>query len=76
MIKRNFKEAVDFSVTEVFKGGSMGQGTAVPRHYDIDLVLYSKEWREKMSRKIDEQKRGGARGKGMIKSTINACKRI
>lgn len=45
----------------------MGQGTAVPHHYDIDLVLYSKEWHEKVSRKIDEQKRGGARGKGMIK---------
>ena len=45
----------------------MGQGTAVPRHYDIDLVLYSEEWRVKVSQKIDEQKREGARGKGKIK---------
>ena len=48
----------------------MGQGTAVPHHYDIDLVLYSKEWRVKVSRIIDEQKREGARGKSKIKKGV------
>ena len=28
-------------VTEVVKGGSLGQGTAVPGNFDLDLVLYS-----------------------------------
>ena len=42
----------------------MGQGTTVPRHYDIDLVLYSDDWRKKVERKIDDQKR---RGLGKIK---------
>ena len=45
----------------------MGQGTAVPRHYDIDLVLYSEDWHVKVSQKIDEQKREGARGKSKTK---------
>lgn len=45
----------------------MGQGTTVPHHYDIDLVLYSEEWRVKVSRIIDEQKRDGARGKSKIR---------
>ena len=29
-------------MTEVFKGGSLGHGTAVEHHFDIDLVLYSR----------------------------------
>ena len=29
-------------MTEVFKGGSLGQGTAVVPHFDIDLVIYSR----------------------------------
>ena len=56
----------------------MGQGTAVPRHYDIDLVLYSEEWRVKVSQKIDQQKREGARGKGKIKKLhiiMNSCEK-
>lgn len=40
--KSEFKSHVGIEVTEVFKGGSMGQGTTVPGHYDIDLVLYSR----------------------------------
>ena len=35
-------ESVGIEVTEVFKGGSIGQGTTVPAQYDIDLVLYSR----------------------------------
>ena len=27
---------------EVVKGGSMGHGTTVPGHFDVDLVLYSR----------------------------------
>ena len=34
--------AVGIQVTEVFVGGSVGQGTAVPRQYDVDIVLYSR----------------------------------
>ena len=30
-----------FKVNEIWKGGSLGHGTVVPGHYDIDLVLYS-----------------------------------
>ena len=26
---------------EVVKGGSLGHGTAVPGHFDVDLVMYS-----------------------------------
>ena len=37
-----FVDEVGIQATEVFKGGSLGQGTAVPHHYDIDLVLYSR----------------------------------
>ena len=63
-MKPKFKEDVGFCPSSVFKGGSMGQGTAVPHHYDIDLVLYSKEWREKISRIIETQKREEQRGRG------------
>jgi hypothetical protein len=31
-----------FNVSEIIKAGSMGHGTAVPGHFDIDLVLYSR----------------------------------
>ena len=55
-MKRKFKKEVGFSGL-VFKGGSMGQGTTVPHHYDIDLVLYSKEWRVEISEIIERQKR-------------------
>ena len=27
--------------SEICNGGSLGHGTVVPGHYDIDLVLYS-----------------------------------
>lgn len=30
-----------FKVNEVIKGGSLGHGTVVPGHFDVDLVLYS-----------------------------------
>ena len=30
-----------FKVNKIIKGGSLGHGTAVPGHYDIDLVVYS-----------------------------------
>ena len=28
-------------MNEICEGGSLGHGTVVPGHYDIDLVLYS-----------------------------------
>ena len=31
-----------FNISEIIKGGSLGHGTAVPGHYDIDLVIYSR----------------------------------
>lgn len=63
-MKHKFKEEVGFS-SLVFKGGSMGQGTTVPHHYDIDLVLYSEEWREKISGIIKrEEQRGRGRRNG------------
>lgn len=34
---------VSFNVSEIVKGGSLGHGTAVPGHYDIDLVIYSRD---------------------------------
>lgn len=37
-----FHRKVGIEVTEVFKGGSLGHGTAVEHHFDIDLVLYSR----------------------------------
>ena len=30
------------NVSEVVKGGSLGQGIAVPNEFDADLVLYSR----------------------------------
>ena len=38
MIQDEFKKEVGIIVSEVFKGGSLGQGTQVPLKYDIDLV--------------------------------------
>ena len=29
------------AINEVIKAGSLGHGTAVPGHYDIDIVIYS-----------------------------------
>ena len=29
-------------MTEIVKGGSLGQGTAIPGSFDLDLVLYSR----------------------------------
>ena len=40
--QRAFAQRVGIEATEVFKGGSLGHGTHVPGHYDIDLVLYSR----------------------------------
>ena len=31
-----------FNISEIWKAGSLGHGTVVPGHYDIDLVLYSR----------------------------------
>ena len=31
-----------FNISEVIEAGSLGDGTAVPGHYDIDLVIYSR----------------------------------
>ena len=28
-------------LSEIIKAGSMGHGTAVPGHYDLDIVVYS-----------------------------------
>ena len=28
-------------MSEVVKAGSLGHGTAVPGHYDLDIVVYS-----------------------------------
>lgn len=62
--KHKFKDEVGVSGL-VFKGGSMGQGTTVPNHYDIDLVLYSKQWREKITEVIErEEQRGRGRRNG------------
>ncbi len=41
-MKAEFQRKVGLEVTEVFKGGSLGHGTAVEGHFDIDLVLYSR----------------------------------
>ena len=30
-----------FTLTETIKAGSLGHGTAVQGHYDLDLVIYS-----------------------------------
>ena len=46
----DFKEEVGIETTEVFKGGSMGQGTRVTGYYDIDLVLYSRGEQARQSR--------------------------
>ena len=35
----------------MFEGGSIGQGTTVPGHYDVDLVLYSRSKACKRSNK-------------------------
>ena len=40
--KGDFVEIVGIQATEVFIGGSVGQGTTVPRKYDVDIVLYSR----------------------------------
>ncbi len=29
------------TISEVIKAGSLGHGTAVPGHYDLDIVIYS-----------------------------------
>ena len=42
VLQEDFWKEVGIEVTEVFKGGSMGHGTTVPGHFDIDLVLYSR----------------------------------
>ena len=44
--KGDFVRAVGIQATEVFVGGSVGQGTAVPQQYDVDIVLYSKRLAE------------------------------
>lgn len=31
-----------FNISEIVKAGSLGHGTAVQGHYDIDLVIYSR----------------------------------
>ena len=29
------------TVSDVFLGGSLGQGTRIPQHFDIDLIVFS-----------------------------------
>ena len=36
-----FKKEVGIKASEIFVGGSLGQGTINYEHFDIDLVLYS-----------------------------------
>jgi hypothetical protein len=31
-----------FNISDIIEAGSMGHGTAVPGHFDIDLVIYSR----------------------------------
>ena len=38
-LQTNFR---GFNISEVIKAGSLGDGTAVPGHYDLDLVIYSR----------------------------------
>ena len=38
-LQTNFR---GFNISEVIEAGSLGDGTAVPGHYDIDLVIYSR----------------------------------
>lgn len=40
ILEQNFD---GFNISEIVKGGSMGHGTAIPGHFDIDLVLYSRD---------------------------------
>ena len=38
----NFQiDRVRFKVNEIVKVGSLGHGTSVPGHFDIDLIIYS-----------------------------------
>ena len=30
------------AISEVFKGGSLGKGTTVPREFDVDLIIFSR----------------------------------
>ena len=41
-LQREFKDDVEITVSEVFKGGSLGQGTQVKYKHDIDLIIYSR----------------------------------
>ena len=36
-----FKKEVGIKASEIFVGGSLGQGTINYEHFDIDLVIYS-----------------------------------
>ncbi|XP_064392091.1 2'-5'-oligoadenylate synthase-like protein 2 [Halichondria panicea] len=38
-----YTQSPSIRVNEIVKAGSMGHGTAVPEHFDIDLVLYSSD---------------------------------
>ena len=38
-IQRKFTK---FNVNDIIEGGSLGHGTAVLGHYDVDLVIYSR----------------------------------
>jgi hypothetical protein len=38
------------AISEVIKAGSLGHGTAVPGHYDLDIVIYSESKYGKLSR--------------------------
>ena len=40
-LQDSFQQSVGIKASEIFVGGSLGQGTIVHEHYDIDLVLYS-----------------------------------
>nr|CAO00531.1 (2-5)A synthetase [Lubomirskia baikalensis] len=40
-IQENLKRVTGITPAEVIKGGSLGQGTAIPGDFDLDLVIYT-----------------------------------
>ena len=40
-MQANLQSSCGLRVSEVVKGGSLGQGTAVPGEFDLDLIIYS-----------------------------------
>ena len=40
-MQQNLRELTGINPVEVIKGGSLGQGTAIPGDFDLDLVIYT-----------------------------------